>query len=49
MVIPGPKLQDHTLPSPWTEFGASQLEDEDHQEDLGIHSLDSVFRSICKA
>ena len=39
MVIPGPKLQDHTLPSHGWSFGASQLEDEDHQEDLGIHRL----------
>ena len=37
MVIPGPKHQDHTLPSSWiTEFGPSRLEDEDRQEDLGI-------------
>ena len=40
MVIPGPKHQDHTLPCSWiTEFGPSRLEDEDRQEDLGIHGL----------
>ena len=36
MMIPGLKLQDHTLPSPWMEFWIGSLEDEDRQEDLGI-------------
>ena len=49
MMIPVLKLKDHTFARGGSSFGASQLEDEDHQEDLGIHSLDSVFRSICKA
>ena len=30
-----------------SRFGPSRLEDEDRQEDLGIHSL-VCFRSMCK-
>ena len=43
MVIPVPKLKDHTFALGGSRLGASQLEDEDHQEDLGIHNLVSVF------
>ena len=46
MVIPGLKLQDHTLLAHGWSFESGLLEDGDRQEDLGIHSLDSVFRSI---
>ena len=37
MVIPVPKLKDHTFAlGESRSFGASLLEDGDHQEDLGI-------------
>ena len=35
-VIPGPKHQDHTFALGGSRLGSSRLEDEDHQEDLGI-------------
>ena len=43
MVIPVPKLKDHTFALGGLRLGASLLEDEDHQERLRYHSLDSVF------
>ena len=39
MVIPVPEHQDHTFALGGSRLGSSQLEDEDRQEDLGIHSL----------
>ena len=50
MVIPVPKLTDHTFALGGSRLGASLLEDEDRQEDLGIHRFSLVScRSICKA
>ena len=39
MVIPVLKFQDLPCLAHGWSFGSSQLEDEDRQEDLGIHSL----------
>ena len=42
MVIPVPEHQDHTFALGGSRLGSSRLEDEDHQEDLGIIEF-SVF------
>ena len=42
-MIPVPKLKDHSFALGGSRFGPSRLEDEDRQEDLGIHSFSLVY------